>query len=94
MTKVNSAGSLATDTMIAKPISENSLVLNENISRHKRKPGNLGVTLIALGVICCISGFILMFNSDFGSLQFNISLYGLTSAGGSSIMGGLFLLLG
>jgi hypothetical protein len=59
-----------------------------------RKSGSLGMTLIGLGVLCCISGFVLMFNSSFGSFQFNVSLYGLTGAGGSSIMGGLFLLLG
>ena len=92
MTETTSAGSsLASETISEKPISDMAEIVNP--STH-RKPGNLGMTLIGLGVLCCITGFVLMFNSSFGSFQFNLSLYGLTGAGGSSIMGGLFLLLG
>ena len=80
----------ANDGIIKKPLADPA----QDKTHIKHKSGNLGLTLIGLGVLFCISGFVLMFNSSFGSLQFNLSLYGLTGAGGSSIMGGLFLLLG
>lgn len=85
--------------MIENTPTNSSQGTEENIAENgtpksRHKFGNLDMLLIGGGVLCCIVGFILMFNSSFGSLQFNVSLYGLTGAGGSSILGGLFLLLG
>ncbi len=86
--------SLATEPIIEGTLSETSPATDESPKVPHSKPGNIGLLLIGLGVFCCIIGFVLMLNSNFGSFQFNASLYGLTGMGGSSIMGGLFLLLG
>jgi hypothetical protein len=92
--------------MTKNTISDSSLELNaettisEDMTANKEsqnsthKPGKFGLCLIGAGVICCLAGFVLLLNSSFDSTTFNVSLYGLTGMGGSSIMGGLFLLLG
>jgi hypothetical protein len=61
---------------------------------HHHRMSNMGMLLIGMGVVLCIVGFGALFCSSYGCTTFNVALYGMTGAGGTSIMGGLFLILG
>lgn len=58
--------------------------------KHKR----IGIPLLALGVLLCVMGFAITYISSHSGFGFHFALYGMTGIGASSIMGGLFLLLG
>ncbi len=62
------------------------------IQYEKRK--RIGMPLLALGVVLCIAGFAITYLSSPSGFWFHFALYGITGIGASSIMGGLFLLLG
>ena len=66
---------------------------------HLKKLGNqkkqrLGLMLIAVGVFLCVTGFIVVLVAINQGTSFNFALYGMTSLGATSIMGGLFSILG
>lgn len=54
----------------------------------------IGIPLLALGVLLCVMGFAITYISSHSGFGFHFALYGMTGIGASSIMGGLFLLLG
>jgi hypothetical protein len=61
---------------------------------HHHRMSNMGMMLVGIGVLLCIGGFAALFCSSYGCTTFNVALYGMTGAGGTSIMGGLFLIMG
>lgn len=61
---------------------------------HHHRMSNMGMLLIGIGVLLCIGGFAVLFCSSYDCAGFNLALYGMTGAGGTSIMGGLFLIMG
>ena len=58
------------------------------------KQRRVGLPLIAAGVVLCVTGFILVVSASHTGTVFNVVLYGMTSLGGATIMGGLFTILG
>jgi len=54
----------------------------------------IGLPLIALGVAMCVSGCVATLSIAEPGVAFHISLYGLTSLGAVTILGGLALILG
>ena len=63
--------------------------------QHSRRQGlsKMGAILIVLGVLMCIGGFAVLITSTDQGMSFNIALYGLTGTGGTSIVGGMALIL-
>ena len=61
---------------------------------HHHRMSTMGMMLVGMGVVLCIAGFGALFCSSYGCTTFNVALYGMTGAGGTSIMGGLFLIMG
>ena len=60
---------------------------------HHHIKSRKGILLIGIGVVLCVTGFVLVVTQQTGDV-FNFALYGMTGAGGSCIMGGLALLIG
>jgi len=58
-------------------------------NRHHSK----GILLIGIGVVLCVTGFILVITQESGA-TFNFALYGMTGTGGSCLVGGLALIMG
>ncbi len=59
-----------------------------------QKHRSIGMPLIAAGVVLCVTGFIVVVVSTHTGTAFNLALYGMTGVGASTIMGGLFVILG
>ena len=64
----------------------------KNLRNEKER--RVGFTLIAVGALLCITGFIIVVLTSSESITFNVALYGVTGIGATSIIGGLFTLLG
>lgn len=82
--------------LLAKGVSDNDA---EELMKHIRDERyevqrKKGIPLIALGVALCFVGcFATLMLSDNG-VGFNVCLYGLTSIGATTIVGGLAFILG
>ena len=67
----------------------------DHLQRSRRQGlSKMGAILIGLGVLMCIGGFAVLITSTDQGMSFNIALYGLTGTGGTSIVGGMALILG
>ena len=64
----------------------------KNLRNEKER--RIGFPLIALGATLCITGFIIVVLTSNESITFNVALYGVTGVGATTIMGGLFTILG
>ena len=71
-----------------------NLVMTHIKDARYQKHRSIGVPLIAVGVVLCITGFIVVVISSQTGMAFNLALYGMTGIGASTIMGGLFVILG
>ena len=61
---------------------------------RNEKQRRIAVPLLAVGVFLCVTGFFAVIIAVQSGGNFEIALYGMTSLGATSIMGGLFTLLG
>lgn len=58
------------------------------------KQRRIGLPLLLLGALLCVTGFAVTYFASHGTLGFHIGLYGLTGVGATSVMVGLFLIVG
>ena len=71
---------------------EEAVIHIKNMRNEKER--RIGFPLIALGAVLCVTGFIIVVLTSAESITFNVALYGVTGLGATTIMGGLFTILG
>ncbi len=62
--------------------------------KHYHLQNRRGMLFIGAGVVLCVVGFIVVITQQHAGTVFKVALYGMTGVGGTSIMGGLAMVMG
>ncbi|MCW5909068.1 MAG: hypothetical protein KIS94_14480 [Chitinophagales bacterium] len=58
------------------------------------KHRKIGLPLLLFGALLCVIGFAVTCFASHGTFEFHFGLYGMTGVGATSVMAGLFLIVG
>ncbi|MFN8276380.1 MAG: hypothetical protein U0T84_02760 [Chitinophagales bacterium] len=69
-------------------------VIKAAFTDERANSSHNGLLLIGVGVVLCVVGFVAVVCFADCERVFELALYGMTGVGGTTIMGGLYMLLG